>query len=256
MQYNINNSKKIIIVSAFLLLTEICSYAQKQNDSIEKNNILYSKWKISIGVEPEIGFNLGAKITPLKYSWDMSMVFGHYSYCINLREKGNVSCLYSFDILSPSFLKKLMNIRIGIDFARYHYTGIADLVHQDIISDWPPPPIYRYDTIKDAYKYYFKDYIFSMSVIPEFNYYKRRYIRGYYFLGTSIASCLKEVTNYESGKPDLRGCTAFGITGFGLTFKLKKDKYLDAQLHFTSQIFTTPAKRRLASLGIKFGFMF
>jgi len=224
----------------------------KKQDADENDR---NKWTTSINAGPVIGFNVGKRYVPFDFS--PNNVSPHvYWYYKDSKEKGEAGYQLSLDLISKSFLKKRLSLRMGLGYEMFYYTGQATTVEVD--HGWTQPDTYNYFTHKDARKYSFKDYFVNFSVLPQINFNKGKKYSFYYFLGPSAALLVNEVSDaYKSEwQGGLKNLTAFGTTGFGSIIKRRNGFNLDLQLRFNYQVLTTPAGRRLAATGIRVGFNF
>jgi hypothetical protein len=215
---------------------------------------LYAKWRFSLNFGGAFGFNLGQKYMTSNYHGGDSYYY-YVEHYHNIREKAQWGYQVSLEVISKSFLKDRMVIRMDLGIDTFYYKGIATVFRE---NPWSPTYGYTIDTIIDGREYYFKDYFINFSVLPQFNIFRGKKIACYYFLGPSVAMLLKETTDRSEGEwsDNSKYFAGFGITGLGSTFKIMKGFYLDTQLRFTCQVSKTPGGRRLGSAGIRVGFMF
>ena len=225
------------------------------------NKGLYSKWRICGNISPAFGFNFGTKVIPGK-GYDTGLGSIEYWYYTNPKEKSKLGYQIAIEVVSKSFFRNKLTLRIGVGVDGFYYKGTATTV-VGFIQSWGPPPTYTFITHPDSYKYYYKDHFLNICVIPQFNFHQTNKVLYYYFLGPSFAELIKEefIINEGTGNQSYHDiynyrATAFGITGLGSTIKITKGLNFDAQLRFNYQIFTAPMGRRFASAGLKVGFMF
>ncbi|MFC1731095.1 hypothetical protein ACFL6I_12245 [candidate division KSB1 bacterium] len=162
--------KEIIIVLCLLPLTVGNVDAQKQQDSITKNNLinryepqgkpwtqisgqspeefnlsfssakaereggLNSKWKIAVGYTLVQGFNLGEKYITSIPNDPMNGNFWGYSYYVDANEKAQMGYQFSLEAVSKSFLSQRVSFRMSIGLDKFYYKGIATKISVNRIN--------------------------------------------------------------------------------------------------------------------------
>jgi hypothetical protein len=253
--------QKVLLMFSLLIIISSYTHANvQQQDSASRYNPLYSKWKLTFGYTISMGFNLGKKIIPINKEYGSVPFAGAKISLINPRETSKYSNQFSIGILSKSFFKNRMAIRISMDYDEYYYEGVSTEIFSYYHMCYPLPDWTETHTYIDGYKYSFKDCFINLSILPQVNFIRGNNISGYFFLGPKMSLLMKEiVTDYtleSDWKEDKKNYTLFCNTGIGSSFNLYKRLIFDFQLRFNYQLLTTPGHRRLASAGLMFGLMF